>query len=53
MPLDRFELLDQVDSLRRIRQVLLAAERQLAALSAWLEDVEFNLRHAEEGSFEN
>ena len=47
MGIDRFELADQVDSLNRIRQVLLAAERQLAALAGWLDEVEFILRHSE------
>lgn len=47
MEIDRFELEDQIDSLNRVCKVLLAAERQLAALAGWLEEVEFNLRHSE------
>lgn len=47
MEIDRFELEDQIDSLNRVCKVLLAAERQLAALAGWLDEVVFNLRHSE------
>ena len=45
---DRFELCDQIDSLRRVKQVLLAVDRQLAAVCRYLEEMEFNARHEED-----
>ena len=46
--IDRFELYDQIDSLRRVKQVLLAVDRQLAAVCCYLEELEFNARHEED-----
>lgn len=44
---DRFELLEQIDSVARLRKVLLAAEIHLAALQNYLENLEFEWRHKE------
>ena len=50
----RFELIEQIDSISRLRKVLLAAERHLSAVEGFLEELEFEWRHTEGGEeFEN
>lgn len=44
---DRFELLEQIDSVARLRKVLLAAEVHLAAIQNYLDGLEYELRHKE------
>ena len=52
MDFDRFELAHNIAGLRKIRQVLRVLDCRLSSLIAWLDDVEFNLRH-DEGNDDN
>ena len=45
MDVERYEVEEQLDSVQRLRQVLRAVDRQLAAVGKFLEDLDFNLRH--------
>ena len=44
---DRYDLVEQIDSVARLRKVLLAAEVHLAAVQNYLENLEFEWRHKE------
>ena len=52
MDFDRFELAHNIADLRKVRQVLKVLDCRLSSLIAWLDDVEFNLRH-DEGNDDN
>lgn len=45
--IDRFELVEKIESLNRIRKVLNAIDMHISSIVAWLEEVEFYLRHEE------
>ena len=45
----RFDLIEKIDCVQRVRKVLKAIDLQLASLQAYLEELEFNWRHYEGG----
>ena len=47
---DRYDLVEQIDSIARLRTVLQAALQHLASVQRYLEDLEFEWRH-KEGSY--
>ena len=47
---DRYDLIEQIDSIARLRKVLQAALQHLSSVQRYLEDLEFEWRHSEGGT---